>query len=192
MCPEATCGNISCRLDYVEKRLIDGLQKWLNNYKLQWENTEIAPNYKGLGVKETALKKMQSDLATYEKQLLKTHDLLEQEVYTVDMFLERSKLLSQQIQAAKSEIATLKKSIVLEKARMESQQKIIPTVERLLDVYWSLPSAQAKNEMLKEVLEKAVYTKTVKGNPHGNRADIFDLILYPRLPDSSLKQINEP
>ncbi len=182
LCPGPTCDNISSALSIVEQRLIDGLKSWLEGYKLQWDNNQSAADNEQLKIQHSALKKIQADLSTYEKQLLKTHDLLEQEVYTTEMFLERSKILANKIQEAKTELSKLNYSIELTKARLESQKTIIPTIEKLLDVYWTLPTAKAKNDMLKEVLEKAVYTKEQKGSVHGCRPDIFDLVLYPRIP----------
>ena len=58
----------------------------------------------------------------------------------------------------------------------------MPKVEKLLEVYSDLPSAQAKNEMLKEVLEKAEYTKLQRSGRNGP-FDNFELVLYPKLPD---------
>ena len=64
--------------------------------------------------------------------------------------------------------------------RLETQRSIIPKVESLLDVYDSLPSPSAKNVMLKEVLEKVVYTKEVNGR-WGDPGD-FIIDLYPKIP----------
>ena len=57
-------------------------------------------------------------------------------------------------------------------------------MEKLLDVYATLPSAQAKNEMLKEVIERAEYTRLSRERKNG-MADKFELVLFPKLPRSS-------
>jgi hypothetical protein len=68
--------------------------------------------------------------------------------------------------------------------RIEKQSlAAIPKVRRLLEVYTELPTASAKNDLLKDVIEKIVYTKTEKGSRwHENRTDRFKIVLYPRLP----------
>ena len=71
--------------------------------------------------------------------------------------------------------------IALDAAREESRRSIIPEVEHLLAVYDDLPDAKAKNDMLKSVLEKVVYTKE-RGVRQGGTPDGFELVLYPRLP----------
>ena len=57
-------------------------------------------------------------------------------------------------------------------------------MEHLLAVYNDLPDAKAKNDMLKGVLEKVVYTKE-RGVRQGGKPDGFELVLYPRLPLST-------
>ena len=52
-------------------------------------------------------------------------------------------------------------------------------------LYSALPSAQAKNDMLKDVLEKAEYTKLQRSGRNGP-FDNFDLLLYPKLPPSGI------
>ena len=49
-----------------------------------------------------------------------------------------------------------------------------------LDVYDQLPTAKAKNDMLKEVLEKVVYTKESGGR--WAKPDAFEIVIYPKIP----------
>ena len=66
--------------------------------------------------------------------------------------------------------------------REESSANIIPNVERVLELYDSLPTAQAKNDILKEVLEKVIYTKEKSARNKGVYPDDIELTLYPKLP----------
>ena len=58
----------------------------------------------------------------------------------------------------------------------------MPEAEKLTQIYSVLDTPAQKNEFLKQILEKAVYNKTVSARFKGQRADDFDLIIYPRLP----------
>ena len=91
--------------------------------------------------------------------LTRTHELLEQGVYDVDQFLDRSRSLTLQIENTEKVLGELSSELYNERQRESSKINIIPKVERLLEVYSELPSAQAKNDMLKEVLEKASITE---------------------------------
>lgn len=133
--------------------------------------------------KRRAAKRLAGELATLDKQLDNVHDLLEQGVYSTEKFLERSRVLAEKIQTAKENLDAIETEIALDAAREESRRSIIPEVEHLLAVYDDLPDAKARNDMLKSVLEKVVYTKE-RGVRQGGTPDGFELVLYPRLPSS--------
>ena len=185
-CPNNICKSVSSKYEIVEERLLQGIADWLKDYRLQWNVAPADDLASPVEIKEKAIKKAEADIVTLEKQLARTHDLLEQGVYTTDTFLERSRSISTRIEQAKSDVEVLRADIKDERVREESKKTIIPKAERLLDVYASLPSAEEKNKVLKEVLEKAVYTKD-KRSPRGSSGDNFELTLYPKLPYSSDK-----
>ena len=57
----------------------------------------------------------------------------------------------------------------------------IPKAEHILDAYENLKSASAKNESLKEIVEKVEYIKT-EPNRKGNRDNAnFSIHIYPRV-----------
>ena len=78
--------------------------------------------------------------------------------------------------------------VATEIARNKNKKIVVPKIERLLEVYKNLKTPKAKNDMLKQVLEKVVYTKDKGGRWH-NSPDDFEIILYPKLPDSSDNRI---
>jgi len=134
-------------------------------------------------MKEKALRRLSSECDTLKKQLDNTHNLLEQGVYTTEQFLERSRVLSERIKKNEEERVALGADIIADKSREQGRKQIIPKVERLLEVYDELPTPKAKNDMLKEVLEKVVYLKTKNGR-WNNAPDDFELTLYPKIPMS--------
>lgn len=187
LCANTACRNVSSRLSHVEDRLLETLEKWLYNYKLNWG---LADNQKAdsdiqIEIKKKAIKKLDDELATLEKQMDNIHDLLEQGVYSIDKFLERSKLISERINEAKQNRDKLLHELRQEEIKEESKRSIIPKIEKVLEVYRDVKDPEQKNSLLKEVLEKAVYTKTVNGRWH-NKADDFELVLYPKLPKTDL------
>ena len=181
VCHSRACSNVSSPFTLVEARILETLGQWLGDYKLRWDNQyEVQPVRRD--ALQKALTKAKHDLEVLEKQLSRTHDLLEQGIYTTEDFLDRSKSLSVRIDNAKTDQTTLEAELGLSVARDESRRVIIPKVEHLLEVYKILPTAAQKSELLKEVLEKVVYTKKTNGSFRGASADDFEIILYPRLP----------
>lgn len=182
LCSVNYCDNVSSPLHMVEAAVLEGLAMWLTEYKLKWSASEptVAPE-SGVKAKGRILAKQRAELATLRKQSDNAHDLLEQGVYTVDTFLERNKSLTARIAECTASIAALEDEIAQFDDNAKTYTELVPKVERLLEVYDSVEDAKTKNEMLKEVLSRVDYLKTVNGRWHNNPSD-FTLLLYPRVP----------
>lgn len=183
MCPNRACDNVGSKYDIVEERLLQALSQWLSDYRLEWSDRLPAEEQALIDLKGKSIRKAQQEIDTLQKQLERTHDLLEQGVYDTDTFLARSRSITERINSANESIASLSAELIEDEARAASRKLVVPKVEKLLEVYAELPSAQAKNEMLKEVIEKAEYTKLQRSGRNGP-FDNFDLLLYPKLPSS--------
>ena len=183
MCTVTSCDNVSSYLSLVEDKLIQALEDWLKNYKITMEE--------GIGPKpamepdilENSIKKLKKKEDVYKKQMNSLYDLLEQEIYTTEKFLERSSILTERIKAIEENVSSLKQQL----NRLISQEKgkklIIPKVQKVLDVYRSLKDPADKNKLLREVLEKEVYLKETKNGRWDTSAmDDFELHIYPKLP----------
>lgn len=185
MCPNRVCDNVGSKFSIVEERLLQALSQWLDDYRLEWSDRPPSEEQALMELKEKSIRKAKAEVETLQRQLDRTHDLLEQGVYDTEMFLSRSRQISGRIAAANENIASLASELAEDEARAASRRNIIPKVEKLLEVYSALPSAQAKNDMLKEVLEKVEYTKLQRSGRNGP-FDNFDLLLYPKLPPAPI------
>lgn len=184
MCPNRACDNVGSKFSIVEERLLQALSQWLDDYRLEWSDRPPSEEQALMDLKGKSIRKAQSEVETLQRQLERTHDLLEQGVYDTSTFLTRSRSITERINSAQESIAALSAELVEDEARAASRRTIVPKVEKLLEVYAELPSAQAKNDMLKEVLEKAEYNKLQRSGKNGP-FDNFDLLLYPKLPPSA-------
>jgi len=88
--------------------------------------------------------------------------------------------LAGQIAAAKRDKEAAAVALANAERAAEGRKNLIPKVEKLLDVYAELPDAAAKNEMLKEILEKITYRRDKRTGPK----DDFQNTLYPKLPQA--------
>lgn len=182
MCPATSCNNVSSPLLLVENNLLLAIEKWLENYKIKVGSKDSPEKQDAqVSVKKKAVKKMEEEITTLEKQKDNLHDLLEQKVYSTEKFLDRSKSISERISEAQSEKALLVKDIENDMIMDEGRKKIIPKIEGVLGIYHSTTDPKIKNDLLKEVIEKVVYTKE-EGGRWNPRTNDFQLDLYPRLP----------
>jgi len=184
ICPVTSCDNVSSYLHLVEEKLMQVLDQWLNDYKVQLENSRYKGNITiDPDIIKNAIRQLDKEMDTYNKQLDSLHDLLEQGVYTTDKFLERNKILNEKMKTAISDKESLEEQLRLLSRQKESENVIIPKVERVIELYSGLDDPALKNKLLKEVLDKVVYLKTTKGNKNDpNTLDDFELVLYPHLP----------
>jgi ssDNA-binding Zn-finger/Zn-ribbon topoisomerase 1 len=180
MCHYRHCDNVSAPLKYVEARVLDTLKKWVGEYKLEYAGTAARADADGLKAK--ALKSTRAELSALEGQLNAAYDLLERGIYTPEQFLVRSKNLSERIERAKSEVLKSEKDLSADFLREESRWAIIPKAEKLIESYDSMPSPAQKNTILKEVIEKAVYTKKQAAKKNASRPDDFEMVVFPKLP----------
>lgn len=182
LCTGPTCKNISSPLYLVEKKLLGVLEDWLKKYKVKIQQQETLEGNLEADIIKQSIENIDNDLKTLDKQLNNLHDLLEQGIYSIEVFLKRSKILNEKITAAKRDKKELENKLEKISAREESKKNIIPKLENTINSYWSLNTPKEKNELLKEVLEKVVYIKE-KGGRWSGKVEDFKLKIYPKLPN---------
>lgn len=181
MCPVTSCDNVSSQLSLVEERLLYTLRVWLEDYKLEMKKIEKKNINLESDLIKNNIEKLDVEIDTLQKQMDSLHDLLEQGIYTPEKFLDRTKVLSDKINIIKNDRTSLEKRLEQNIMREEGKNIIIPKIERVLQLYNTIEDPAEKNELLKEVVEKATYVKNVSGRWHASPDD-FELYLQPKLP----------
>lgn len=178
-CMTYGCPNISSKVSIVEERLIYALQDWLDGYLLQWEDEHPKSDSKK-SLLEAGIASQQEIISGLENQISKAHDFLEQGIYTPEVFISRTNILSPKLDDAKSALQDLKHQLNdLNKQEVE-MESIVPAVQNIIDVYHLLPTVQDKNNLLKEVLEKVEYKKYTRGTAR-RASDDFELKIFPKI-----------
>ena len=113
--------------------------------------------------------------------------MLEDGTYTQEIFHQRIDKVRTDIDANREQQKMLRAEIQKELNYEQIRIAIVPKVTHLLAVYHTLPSAKAKNDMLKEVLEKVIYNKDKNGRWH-NSPDDFEIKLFPKMAVNSKKK----
>ena len=70
-------------------------------------------------------------------------------------------------------------TVEIEERKVDNQTRvlIVPRIEEIIKIYPQLKTAQEKNNILKEILEKVVYEKKKGSSVRG-----FNLTIFPKLP----------
>lgn len=185
-CINRSCDNISAPIYLIEKELIHALGKWVIDYELTWKEDNSISNQVLIDTQKATIHKLTTQLEQLNRQLEKTFDLLEQGIYTNELFLARNKTLNEQIEGVKQRISEAEKICYLEQQRENTRKNFVPLVKNLLEVYHSLPDARAKNSTLKQVLKKVTYIKLERNTRTTVDNANFDLVLYPSMPSDDL------
>ena len=109
--------------------------------------------------KETAKRqraKIEKALEKLQHQKEKLHTLLETDVYTVEVFLERSKIIQQQIEALEAELGAIQHEA---EAQGLSPEQSLLWLQYVLDNFLGATPEQ-KNQMLRKVIRRIEYRKT--------------------------------
>lgn len=180
MCPAPHCKNVSARLSSVEDAVLDALNMVLSEYQVQL-GTNSEPDEIKLRVIGNNINELKNKLQELRKQLDKVHELLETGVYSPGQFLERSGLMVGQIKEYEEDLSNLEIKHNEEELRIESKVEFVPRLENILAIYKEVPTAQGKNDLLKEILEKVVYVKEKSARYKGVNPDDFTITVYPAL-----------
>lgn len=179
-CPNRYCDNISAPLSLVERQVLQYLQDWLKAYEMDNKIITFSPINNEISIKLEAIKKLKAEAFQLKSQLNRAYDLLEQNVYTIDIFRERQSNLTVSITAAENQIDIMQKELKDLYEIQNTQNHFAPKVSHLLDSYRS-NSIEQNNKLLKELIEHITYEKTER-NTRGKRDNCnFSLRIYPRI-----------
>lgn len=181
MCTTIDCPNVSVPFHVLEKRLLETLEQWLKNYELEYPTEFHSDHF--IETKKSGLENYNSELKDCIKQRDKIYTLYERGIYADDVFSQRISVVSEAISACEKAIAESQREIDHYYEFEQSRAIFIPKVKRVLELYYQLDDAADKNALLKEVLEKVVYTKA-QGGRYSGCIDKFELVLYPKIPNS--------
>lgn len=151
LCKTKGCCRMS-NMDYIEEAVLEELQKHLIILKTAVVDKPIVSD------SQTIRQGMKKELGKLTAQKEKLHDLLEQGVYTINVFNERMRSLMQRIKtienASEREIAIVSYETVA----------MIPQMQNLLDVYKNF-TAKERNELMKLLVYRIYYYKDRNAAP---------------------------
>lgn len=164
------CHNGSADYDVVEREIIAALRAWLEGYRVKIETVGFAED---MEEQRGLLEQCDNELAKLNRQLENALNLVEQGVYTPDLFRERREKLNAAIGRVKERRSGVSAALEKLEAAEERQSKLIPRTEELLESYADMTN-QERNDLLKAILQRIEYRKGADGT--------IEIDLYPRLP----------
>lgn len=133
LCPDKDCDCCSSTIEDVEETLLQAMQDWLDQYnaKIKNQQTGVSPMEDIQKITE----QIKKTIETLNAQQARLYDLLEQGVYTVDLFTERSADIARRLTQAQEELAATEEKHAKAANISKSIMDIIPRMQRVIDLY---------------------------------------------------------
>ena len=177
-CSTPGCSCVSSRFDTVEEAVLSSLRDWLSAYEVEVSSRTAQQDAKGIRSAERTIEQAQKNLKALTEQKSRLYDLLEQGLYSQELFLERSHTLAQRISDAERTISTTQKQLAALRSAQDARLALIPNIQHVLDTFPQLDSPAEKNALLHTVLDHAVYQKSVGGRYAESDLKLY---LYPKV-----------
>jgi hypothetical protein len=184
VCAYTSCSTVSSYFDAVESAILPGLREWLGGLELGERAADDGAAGKEIGTLEKAAAAVQKELDTLRQQETRAYELVEQNVYTPEIFLERTRDITRRRDELLKKQRTVQSELDARADSRTSTEVLAPTIRYVLDAYDLASTPEEKNRLLKTVLAKAVYTKSTNTRWDPS-VDDMKLVLYPKLPQHS-------
>lgn len=182
-CPNRYCNNVSSPLYLVEEELLKFLENWIESYEFDLRrHIKEHPAKKEIQSRKALLAKVEKDIVTTNNQIQKTYSLLEQEIYTLDIFKDRQRTLTAELSVLNSSRDAIVKEIKDLETAEKARSSFLPKLKNLLDTYYS-SSIEVQNQMLSEVISKVTYEKNERNKKGQLNNANFTIHVYPKVPE---------
>jgi hypothetical protein len=154
-CSGQNCHNVSTYLYTVEDMLVKRIKERIDKYNYFLDNYAEEIVKKSTNAKRKA-ESIDKKIAMVERQLKNAKIAYEQEVDTLQEYIERKKELNGELDALLQEKAN--SAEIVEEEKTVVIKKAVPKLERVFNDY-PLLSPPEKNALLKTIMEEATYIK---------------------------------
>ena len=129
---------------------------------------------------KASLQKSNKEIEQLNNQMDNAYDLVEQGVYSADIFMKRQKSINGKLAAEKLKNEGITAQIHKEEKVIRQRDTLIPRIENTLNVYWDLDPSE-KNRMLCDIIDHIDYVKTERSKKNGPYNN-FQIVVHPRIP----------
>lgn len=181
-CSNRYCNNVSAPIFLIEQKLIEFLTGWLEQYRLEHDCSVFMPADSQREALRTAVSSVRHEIKTAKAQLENTFTLLEQGVYSVEIFTQRNSALTEKISALELQLSDLLVQQESADKIIQLRDTFIPRVEKVLNAYDRIDSASGKNDLLRTIVDRIEYNKDTPNRRGQLENANFELKVWPKVP----------
>lgn len=179
-CPTQRCPTCSTYIPVVEDAILAELERWTVEFDAPHTSADL-PQTEAAAAK-AALSQLADRRATLEGQLRRLYDLLEQGVYSPDLYRERRADLDARIAAVDADVAALTAG-----PRPDPRAQVVPRLKTVLSAYRVATDPAEKNALLRSVIDHVTYRKARRCYRNEDPAAHLTLDISPRISDDGEK-----
>ena len=175
-CSTVKCPTSSAPLDDVENLIVTALREWIDwaqNDKWPAELRTASPN-----LQEDVRAAAQRQLEDLQQRRVRLMELLEQGVYDIPTYTNRNHVLNEEIARVQAAVSAMPPPV---KDKRSAIQALLPQLQNVMQTYSPSLSPAARNQLLRSVIDKVVYTKTRRCYRNENPIDFVELEIYPKI-----------
>lgn len=159
------CRTKSATFEVVYNAIIDALNKIVTNFHFELEHQQMNNN----NMQEELLKKAKLDLKKLEEKQEDLYDLLEDKVYTKEIFLKRTEKLNSEREELEKRIEMLSTSVP---PKIDYAAKISAFTEVIHALEDNSVSAKYKNDMLKTIISCIYYYRDTDNHTKWDKSTV--------------------
>lgn len=172
----SACATISHRYDEVERMVLDTLRGWLTAYS---SGRDPFPQRDVSDQLHASLRQFEKHLSDLDARTNRAFELVETGVYTPEIYIERKNALDAERVSVMKRISDIQAELKKLQNEEAIRREFLPKLRHVLESYETAANAREQNQLLKTVIEKIVYTKTVRvtrNNPGNLHLQVFPLL----------------
>ena len=183
ICPYTSCPTVGSDLSVVEDAVLTAMEQWLR--QLEFDCREQSTPSAEIATLRVTLLELEKALDVVDRQTANAYDLVEQGVYSTEVFLSRSQELSRRRDELNQRIGAVTEELLRYERFDADRSQLLPKLRHVLDAYRASSSAEEKNALLKSVLDHVTYTKSKRLRWTNAPGSDMEITLHPRLPHIS-------
>lgn len=181
-CMTKNCDNISAPIYAIEDEIVSFLKSWLTEQSITFQEDEIISDQKNTALLTKQLTLANEELSQLNKQLEKTYDLLEREIYTEELFIQRNRTIAENIKTKQDQLHRYENELKQISETEKKRTLWLPKSIKLINAYDITDSAELRNNLLKQLLHRVTYVKTERNHRGTVDNRNFKLSITPKIP----------
>lgn len=150
------CGTKSSGFQIIYNSVIESLEKIIADFEMQLKNDDSIAGY---DIKEKMILEAKNKLIKLEEKQEELYNLLEEKIYSKDIFLERNKKLAIEREELKKQIKILEEQNT---TMINYEEKIVTFSDVIKALKDENVSAKEKNILLKKIIKRIDYFRDSK------------------------------